>query len=70
MGKDIIPQDKPSKLRKQAEKNLEIRLKDPKEKLCFQRALRHPRWTHSNNPGHGRAHHPSQRGHRQFNGRQ
>ena len=27
MGKDIIPQDKPSKLRKQAEKNLEIRLK-------------------------------------------
>jgi hypothetical protein len=32
MGKDIIPQDKPSKLRKQAEKNLEIRLKDPKEK--------------------------------------
>jgi hypothetical protein len=147
MGKDIIPQDKPSKLRKQAEKNLEIRLKDPKEKadlsleekdrllhvlqvvlnamhspygtfgylneagdrvvpsmtrdiwsecqveakdinfphgswgdviwarcikekLCFQRALHHPRWTHSNNPGHGRAHHPSRRGHRQSHGRQ
>jgi PAS domain S-box-containing protein len=32
MGKDIIPQDKPSKLRKQAEKKLEIGLKDPKEK--------------------------------------
>ena len=31
MGKDIISEDKPSKLCKQAEKKLEIRLNDAKE---------------------------------------
>jgi len=41
MGKDIIPQDKPSKLRKQAEKKLEIGLKDPKEKTDLSKRVPH-----------------------------